>query len=63
MVHAGEVPIKLNVTGGGTAFFPEADCTRPIFSGEAIADLTGGNMQGSCKPPTAPDGVVLRPAP
>jgi hypothetical protein len=47
--------IKVNVTGGGTAYFPEADCSCPIFSGQAIADLTG-NMQGSCKPPTAPDG-------
>jgi hypothetical protein len=50
--------IKVNVTGGGTAFFPEADCTCPIFSGQGIADLTGGNMQGSCKPPVAPDGSV-----
>lgn len=48
--------IKVNVTGGGTAYFPEADCSCPIFSGQAIADVTGGNMQGSCRPPTAPDG-------
>jgi hypothetical protein len=48
--------IKVNVTGGGTAFFPEANCTCPIFSGQGVADVTGGNMQGSCKPPTAPDG-------
>src|SRR5262249_11492226 len=50
--------LKVNVTGGGTAFFPEADCTCPIFSGEGVADLAGGNMQGSCKPPVAPDGSV-----
>jgi hypothetical protein len=48
--------IKVNVTGGSTAYFPEADCTCPIFSGQAIADVTGGNMQGSCKLPTASDG-------
>src|SRR5262249_10573060 len=27
--------IKVNVSGDGTALFPEADCTCPIFSGEA----------------------------
>jgi hypothetical protein len=43
--------IKVNVTGGGTAIFPEVDCTCPIFSGPALADVTGGNMQGSCEPP------------
>ena len=26
--------IKVNVAGGGTAYFPEADCTCPIFSGQ-----------------------------
>lgn len=50
--------IKVNVTGGGTASFPEADCTCPIFSGPGITDLAGGNMQGSCKPPVAKDGSV-----
>jgi hypothetical protein len=39
--------IKVNVTGGGTAYFPEADCTCPIFSGQGITDLAGGNMHGS----------------
>ena len=48
--------IRVNVTSGGTALFPEADCTCPIFSGEAIADLAGGNMKGSCKPPS-PDQI------
>jgi hypothetical protein len=50
--------IKVNVTGGGTAYFPEADCTCPIVSGQGITDLAGGNMQGSCTPPVAPDGSV-----
>ena len=40
----------------GTANFPAAQCTCPIFSGPAIADLNGGNMQGSCDPPPN-DGV------
>lgn len=43
--------ITVNVNGGGTAQYPEAVCTCPIESGEAIADVTGGNMRGSCKPP------------
>jgi hypothetical protein len=43
--------IKVNVTGGGTATFPEVECKCPIFYGLAHADLTGGNMQGSCEPP------------
>ncbi|MDQ2803280.1 MAG: hypothetical protein M3Y41_11565 [Pseudomonadota bacterium] len=41
----------MNVTGGGTAQFTEYDCTCPVFSDGAIADVTGGNMQGSCTPP------------
>jgi hypothetical protein len=43
--------ITVNVTGDGNAEFPQADCTCPIFSGHAIADVTGGNMKGSCAPP------------
>ena len=43
--------ITVNVTGGGTATFPEVECTCPVFSGRALADVAGGNMQGSCEPP------------
>jgi len=43
--------ITVNVIGGGTANFPEAACTCPIFYGDAVADLLGGNMEGSCDPP------------
>src|SRR5262249_38501317 len=43
-------------TATGTAAFPAAQCTCPIFSGPAIADLNGRNMQGSCDPPPN-DGV------
>src|SRR5262245_35836609 len=43
-------------TATGTANFPVAECTCPIFNGPAIADLNGGNMQGRCEPP--PDNGV-----
>jgi hypothetical protein len=43
--------IEVRVTGGGTASFPEAACTCPVFTGPALADVRGGNMKGSCKPP------------
>jgi hypothetical protein len=38
-------------TATGTALFPEADCTCPVILGQSIANLSGGNMQGSCEPP------------
>ena len=44
--------VTVNVTKGGTAVFPEADCICPIFYGRAIADLNGGTMSGSCEPPS-----------
>lgn len=47
--------IKVNVTGGGTATFPQYDCTCPILHGPAIADLAGGNMRGRC---AAPPGQI-----
>jgi hypothetical protein len=43
--------IQVNVAGGGTASFPEVKCTCPVYNGPAIADVNGGNMQGSCAPP------------
>ena len=45
--------ITVRTAAGGTAVFPEADCTCPIFFGESLANLAGGNMQGSCEPPSA----------
>jgi hypothetical protein len=45
----------IQVNGASQPFF-EADCTCPIFSGNSIADVIGGNMQGSCQPPS-PNGV------
>jgi len=46
---------KIQVNGA-TQLFPEANCTCPVFSGVAIADLIGGTMQGSCAPPS-PNGI------
>jgi len=44
--------IQVNVPRENTTrLFPEADCTCPIFSGDAIADVVAGNMKGSCQPP------------
>jgi len=31
--------------------FPEVVAVCPVLHGPAIADVTGGNMQGSCSPP------------
>jgi hypothetical protein len=42
--------IEVN-TATGPASFPEATCTCPVYDGPAIADVYGGNMQGSCAPP------------
>jgi hypothetical protein len=43
--------ITVRTATGGTATFPEADCTCPVLLGPSIANLAGGNMQGSCDPP------------
>src|SRR5262245_33137043 len=43
--------ITVRTATGGTARFPEADCTCPVLLGPSIANLAGGNMQGSCEPP------------
>jgi hypothetical protein len=48
--------ITVRVATGGTATFPEADCTCPILSGRSLANLAGGNMQGSCEAP-GPDKI------
>lgn len=47
--------ITVNVAGGGTARYPEAECTCPVESGQAVADVVGGNMRGSCAPPAPGD--------
>jgi hypothetical protein len=48
--------ITVRTATGGTATFPEADCTCPVLLGPSIANLAGGNMQGSCEPP-GPDTI------
>jgi hypothetical protein len=48
--------ITIRTATGGTATFPEADCTCPVILGPSIANLAGGNMQGSCEPPEPPPG-------
>jgi hypothetical protein len=45
------------VVNNGTAPFLEAQCTCPIFRGPGLGDLTGGNMQDSCEPPTIVHGA------
>jgi hypothetical protein len=47
--------ITVRTATGGTATFPQADCTCPVILGPSIANLAGGNMQGSCEPP--PDHI------
>ncbi|HEY0140433.1 MAG TPA: hypothetical protein VGF48_06025 [Thermoanaerobaculia bacterium] len=34
--------------------FQEVMCKCPVIDGQALADVTGGNMQGSCAPPIDP---------
>jgi hypothetical protein len=43
--------ITVNAADGSHPQYPEAQCTCPILSGQAVADVNGGNMQGSCDPP------------
>lgn len=43
--------IMVNAANGTKVPFPEAQCTCPIFTGVAIADLNGGTMTGSCHSP------------
>jgi hypothetical protein len=40
-------------TPTGTAEFNEAMAECPVFTGPAVADVLGGNMQGSCDAPSA----------
>jgi hypothetical protein len=50
--------ITVRTATGGTAVFPAADCTCPVILGVSIANLAGGNMQGSCEPPADQPGTV-----
>jgi hypothetical protein len=46
-----EKKIAVNTISGGTRKFDGADCTCPVILGVSIANLSGGNMKGSCDPP------------
>lgn len=43
-------PTGKMITGTSGIAYPEVACKCPILNGEAIADTTMGNMQGSCDP-------------
>ena len=50
--------VAVNQLNGTTMNFPEADCTCPVILGTSIANLNGGNMQGSCEPPPDKPGTI-----
>src|SRR5580700_5065036 len=43
--------IRVN-TETGYAYFPAAACTCPVIHGLDEVEVNGGNMQGSCEPPS-----------
>ena len=55
--------ITVRTATGGTATFPEADCTCPVILGPSIANLAGGNMEGSCVPPEDKMWSTYQPRP
>jgi hypothetical protein len=55
--------ITVRTATGGTATFPAADCTCPVILGPSIANLAGGNMQGSCVPPPNTIWSTYQPRP
>ena len=57
--------IAVNTPDGGKRYFREAVCTCPVLnSGDtgALANLGGGNMQGSCASPVATVWSLYQPA-
>ena len=52
-------PTGRTITTNGGMAYPEALCTCPVLYGAALADPSGagGNMQGSCAPPSQKGGV------
>jgi hypothetical protein len=55
--------IQVRTATGGTATFPEANCTCPVIFGPSIANLAGGNMEGSCEPPARHIWSTYQPRP
>jgi hypothetical protein len=45
--------ISVKNSNGVVMTYPEMQCTCPVVTGASIADLGGGNMQGSCAIPAA----------
>ena len=43
--------IAVNVSGGKTLLYPEAVAVCPVLHGPSVANVTGGNMKGSCAQP------------
>jgi hypothetical protein len=43
-------PTGRNIRASSGEIYPEVTCKCPVLFGDAIADTTMGNMQGSCKP-------------
>jgi hypothetical protein len=55
--------ITVKTAAGGTATFPQADCTCPVIYGPSIANLAGGTMEGSCTPPPGHIWSTYQPRP
>jgi hypothetical protein len=55
--------ITVRTAAGGTATFPEANCKCPVILGPSIANLAGGNMQGSCVPKRGQIWSTYQPRP
>lgn len=43
--------IAVNAAGGKVVMYPEAKAICPVLRGPSVADVTGGNMKGSCAQP------------
>jgi hypothetical protein len=43
--------IAVNASNGTVVMYPEALAVCPVLHGPSVADVTGGNMKGSCAQP------------
>lgn len=43
--------IAVNASNGTVVMYPEAVAVCPVLHGPSVADVTGGNMKGSCTQP------------
>ena len=51
---------KINVNGGATLLFDEADCLCPVLDGLSVADVNGGTMKGDASRPRMESGRCTR---